>query len=601
MSGVYLQQARVLAAAGRTSAAVRLLSTSLELAPGSSEALFLQAFLLLPDMTRTREVEALLQRALTAGTWTETDPDEARLALARITLRTGRPVQALHMAAALVLRRPEDPRVSLLHARCLEAAGRAAEARAAAVSGIPSFPKEQGFPLLASRLAQRAGDLAGARAFISAGLHVMPESLPLLLRSVELEPEAARKAAGTDVYDSRGGADPLAAAVALESGPRQPARYLDMFLARGGLSRADLTRRVAVAASASPELSATLRKALSAFTGTAILDQDPEGFPAETWEYHEGEPTRWTRDADRDGVPELTAVLAAGLPRALTAFEKTTGGGGAASWMYTYDTYPFIASVQETTARGARAWSLTPRALGCMLLEGAGPVDPLQPRASTAFSVPSEKEVLRAAYAVEDRTAGGTLLARVDMKDGEPQHMEEDSDGDGRIDHRVWYLGGRPVRGDRDLEGSGVFSVTEEYRGGRLWMTAADLDRDGTPDYAEQHDGVRLVKLWNYDGAGGYDARETSGAGDTVVREVSTALDGRFNLRITWKGGAIQGVEKDGRKAAVTRDPAAGVTWIGAPARAVSAAALKEGLFTAAGRMYIAFRFGGVMYVEEMK
>jgi hypothetical protein len=42
--------------------------------------------------------------------------------------------------------------------------------------------------------------------------------------------------------------------------------------------------------------------------------------------------------------------------------------------------------------------------------------------------------------------------------------------------------------------------------------------------------------------------------------------------------------------------------WIGTPqAGAAVGPAVRDGLLTIAGRLYLAFRFGGILYLEEMR
>jgi tetratricopeptide (TPR) repeat protein len=597
IAGVYLEQARALEASGAHEAASRLASASLEFFPGSSEALFLLATIALRDQARTREAMDLLSRALAAGTWTQTDPDAARLAQAEVQVRTGRLADATSALRRLASRRPDDPKVFFLLASALLASGSLERADIEAAAAIRRFPGQEEIYLLASTISQREGDRAGARAAVSAGLGELPESLPLALRAAELEPEAPRRIRAVDAYDGRGGTDPLAAVIALEAAPQDPRKYLDLFFRRGGLTRADLTERVAAVAAARPELASDFQAGLSGFTGKASIDPDRNGITAEWWEYKEGKPVRWVRDADRDGIPEFSVVFQDGLPASL----EVPGAGGG-SMTFQFDPYPFIGSVTRSEAGFARTWILVPRTLGCPLLDGPGPLDPARPRVSPRFSVPSEAQVTASSFSLEERDPRGKLLRRVELAGGVRQYLEEDTDGDGVLDHKVWYSAGSPVRGLRDLNGSGSFSVSETFRDGRLWRTTADLDGDGKPDYAEERDGGRLVKMWDYDGDGTFDAREYSTAPGTVVREFSTARDGRFDLTVTWRDGIVSRVRRDGRSVSVTRDAAKGLVWIGTPpAGAAVDTGTREGLLTIAGRLYLAFRFGGILYIEEMR
>jgi hypothetical protein len=186
------------------------------------------------------------------------------------------------------------------------------------------------------------------------------------------------------------------------------------------------------------------------------------------------------------------------------------------------------------------------------------------------------------------------------MKDGQRLYLEEDADGDGGVDHRLWYEAGRPVRGVRDLAGDGVFEAVETWTDGALARLSVDTDGDGRVDYTETYRPA-AARLWDYDQDGRDDSRETADGKGGTVREFSTRADGRFDLRILFRDGAIVEVRRDGRVVAATTDAARGVTWIGpVPKSAVVDASAPEGYRTFGGREYLLFRHGPVVYVEAL-
>ena len=105
-----------------------------------------------------------------------------------------------------------------------------------------------------------------------------PDSLPLLLASGGLEIDRIARTTSLDLYLSKGGTDPLAAVLGMESVPiGQRRRYLDAFLSLGGLSREDLVGRAQDAVKSSRDSASMLAKALAAYSGTRDLDSDGTG------------------------------------------------------------------------------------------------------------------------------------------------------------------------------------------------------------------------------------------------------------------------------------------------------------------------------------
>jgi hypothetical protein len=84
------------------------------------------------------------------------------------------------------------------------------------------------------------------------------------------------------------------------------------------------------------------------------------------------------------------------------------------------------------------------------------------------------------------------------------------------------------------------------------------------------------------------------------VSEFSTRADGRFDLRILFRGGAIVEVRKSGRLVTTTRDARRGVTWIGSVPKTAVVDTSREGYRTFDGREYLVFRHAGIVYVEAL-
>jgi hypothetical protein len=107
----------------------------------------------------------------------------------------------------------------------------------------------------------------------------------------------------------------------------------------------------------------------------------------------------------------------------------------------------------------------------------------------------------------------------------------------------------------------------------------------------------------DFNGDGRPDSREYDAADGTRVRELSTKMNGIFDLRIVSRGSRIVGFARGGVPVPVVPDAPRGVTWIGRPAPAVGMPdkALPDGLQTIAGKEYLVFRFAGIVYAEAVQ
>jgi hypothetical protein len=459
------------------------------------------------------------------------------------------------------------------------------------------FPLVDDFRLLSSALFELQGRRPAARGVISTGLSVHPDSLPLLLQAARLESDPKKKTTAVDLYVSRGGGDPLSAVLALEASPKDRKKYLDLFLSKGGLGRQDLIDRAAAAVRGNRDLTRTLQSALTGFSGTRDLDRDADGFWEDRWFIDKGRVIGWRHEPAQDGVPRYSAEFS---ERGPSTFAYTEQAGVPVT--LTYSRHPFIESAN--TAQGGRLF-LVPYTLQCEILAPAAGahLEGTAPRIAAMIPTPRLDQLQKAAFREEHYAADGTtVVQRAGLSGGQRVFMEEDTDGDGVFDHRVWYLNGAPSRGERALTGNGLFQVRETWRNGRLAAASFDSDEDGKIDYRELY-GAQPMKSWDYDEDGRDDSRESPGAGGAVVREFSTARNGVFDLRLTYRRGRITQLTSGGRTVAVTPDSERGVTWIGQPpaAGARPDLALRDGFQMVGGREYLIFRYGGVVYAEGVK
>jgi tetratricopeptide (TPR) repeat protein len=579
-----VSQAAAARRAGDAAAAADLVRRALELDPAFSNALYLRALMRLADRSTTRQAVDDLRAALGFGTWQDMDADDAAVDLGETLLRTRRPLEAIPLLEGVSARRPADPRPLVALAAAYRAAGRTDAALAAGARGRSRFPAEPAFVLGLSAALAGAGRAAAAFTLVAEAAAEAPSDARLAVRQAELETDPARRLASVDRALAAGSTDPLAPVLGLESRPpaASASRFLGLFLSTGGLSRSDLAERAARAITGSADLAKQLEKAMATYTGSRELDRDGDGWWEERWEVRSGSIARWTRDANQDGVPEYDAVFADGRPVSM-AFETPEGGQ---STLY-YGEYPWVDRVVDAGPGAGRTWTLAHRSLGAPILGDGG------------ARVPTAGEVVRAAVRLEEPAGSTAGIRSVEMRDGLRVYLEEDANGDGRVDHRLWYERGVPVRGERDLTGDGSFEAVETWTAGVLSQLSVDTNGDGRFDYAETYHPA--ARLWDYNEDGRNDSRETSDGAGGLVREFSTRADGRFDLRIVFRGGVIAEVRKSGRLVAATPDPKRGVTWIGpAPKNAAVDASAPEGYRTFAGRAYLVFKYAGVIYVEAL-
>jgi hypothetical protein len=594
----YLAQARSAFEAGSGEIARSMIETALALAPDDSEALYMRAIVDAGDRARTRAVRRDLSRAAASARWRRTDPGETDLALGEVLLRTNALAEAQPLIERLSRERTGDHRSLLLLAGLREKQGAAGLAQRVFADGVLRFPGVEQFPLLLTRSLGKAGKTAAAKTVLATALKVFPDSLPLLLRAAELETRLDLRLRAVALYLSKGGADPLAPLLALEAKPKDAGRYLALVVERGGLASVDIAARASRAVAGKKDLSASLAGALARYSGFRDLDGDGDGSYEERWELSAGTVTRWVRDRDQDGVPELAADFQQGSPAALRV-ELDAGP----PLTYRYSRYPALDSVSETSTGRTRTSLLVPYALAApFLTTGAAATPGMVPQPLLRPALPTRDRLAEATWRVEERSIDGkALVRRLDSVNGATTFVEEDLDGDGRLDHRVWYEHGLPVRGARDLTGDGTFEATEIYRNGKLWKSAVDTDGSGVADYTEVF-GAAPIRLWDYDEDGKDDSRASEGPGGAEIREFSTSLDGVFDLAVTFRAGRIIEVRRSGRIVPVGAAPDRGLTWIGSPAQGAGLdGATPDGFHSLGGKRYLVFRHAGAVYAEELK
>jgi tetratricopeptide (TPR) repeat protein len=594
----FLAQADFLLASGDASRAASMTASALTLAPGYSEALYMSARLEAADRPSTRAAMEHLRAALGSATWSRTDPAAARQLLTSLLIRTGQLAEARKAAEGLTALRPEDPQNFILLVRAYDRAGAASAALAAATDALRRFPQSDGLRLLGARLLQRQGRNAEAAALVRTGLLLHPASPDLLLASAGLEIDRVRKIAEINQYLAAGGGDPLSAVLGMEAvSVGQRRKYLDQFISQSGLSRQDLVVRATDALKGSADLTARLRGELARYTGNRDLDSDSDGVWEDRWTFENGAIVRWVREPAQDGFAQYTAEFKGGLPVSLEISAST----GSVTRL-TFSRYP---SLETAELPGEGTYSLVPYTIQCAFLrpDFAAILPGTAPRIAARFTVPAADLLRRGAFQlVQNASDGVTVTRRIDLSGGQRVFMAESSTGDGVLDHRVWYSHGMPQRGTRSLLHDGVFQVTETWKDGRLAEEAVDTNGDGIPDYRESY-GPSPVKSWDFNEDGKDDSREYMTPDGRHVRELSTKLNGVFDVKIVSQGTRIVSFTRSGGQLSVSLDASRGVTWIGRPAPAGGKPELgiPDGVQIIAGSPYLVFRFADVLYAEAMQ
>ncbi len=593
----FLAQARSWLSAGDMPRAGSFASTALELDPGYSEALFLVARVESADRPSTRPAIDHLREAVKRATWVSTDPVVAEQLLTDLLVRTGQLAEARKAAERLTAARPDDPQNFVLLSRAEDRAGDTSAEQRTLTSALARFPSSVDIRLATARLLRRMGRRAEGAAIIQTGLRLQPDNPPLLLAAADTETDRAKKVSDVELYLSNGGMDPLGPVLGMEAVPvGQRKKYLDIFLSEGGLSRQDLVGRAIDAVNGSGALAASLRDALGRYTGNRDVDADEDGFWEDRWVFENGKVARWIREPAQDGISQFESEFQGGMPVSLS-YRDPAGH----VTRFSYSRYP---SLEKADLPGQGTWMLAPYTVPCVFLRpdfASGPAY-IPPQIASRIRIPSLDVIRRAAYQLDEFAADGrTPIRRIDLAAGRRVFMEESSVGNGVFDHRVWYARGEPVRGARSLTGNGVFQVAETWTNGRLSSESIDTSGDGEADYRQTYGAVPM-KSWDYNEDGRDDSREYQMPGGTQVRELSTKMNGVFDLRVATRGNRIVSFTRGGAPVPVVPDAARGVTWIGRPAPSgMLDTSLPDGLQTIAGGRYLVFRTAGVVYAEAVQ
>jgi len=111
------------------------------------------------------------------------------------------------------------------------------------------------------------------------------------------------------------------------------------------------------------------------------------------------------------------------------------------------------------------------------------------------------------------------------------------------------------------------------------------------------------MRSWDFDQDGRDDSREYLLPDGSHLRELSTRLDGVFDVQVVTRGARIVSVTRGGTPLAVSPDPARGVTWVGEPARAPARPDVADlnHIQELSGVPYLVFDMDGTIYAEALR
>ncbi len=570
----YFKQAEILFDMARPELAAGLLDVSLEFFPDFSESSFLYARILLREQDTTYLAVQYLEQALSAGTWTETDPLTASRGLARLYVRTGRFRDAAALMdglnggadqAALGGRGSAD--LSQLWAETLIGLGQRQRAEAFLEQALQRFPESGELYRLSSQVLTRAGKREEAREVLRRGMRELPSLPELVYELAALETDPERRLELLDRYLRIGGSDPGAALLAATSAAGEPGRYIERFFSLGGNRRVSYLDALGEALfqgkqageqgdavtggqrqEALEEARARFLELVRSFSGERIVDSNGDGFYEQRYEYGSGTPGSWVLDGNQDGLPEARVRFEAGIPVLLTLSPLRGRSGGSTRELppeieYRYSDYPYLETVSFLTERSRREYRLLPyqwsqSAFLSSFEAGKGSYQSL--RLQFREDLVKDERVVRgysyqmAEYPADSPAGGQAAASRLyHLLRGRVTRMDENPDAQGGFTHTVHYLGSLPVEGRRDLDGDGIAEIREEYKNGALWKIALDEDGDGMEEFVQVFEEGMTRMFWDYDDDGRFDSRQSSTPGRRSLREFSSRLDGSYDLSVT--------------------------------------------------------------------
>ncbi|MDR1179109.1 MAG: hypothetical protein LBK44_01280 [Spirochaetales bacterium] len=527
---LYFEEGRKRAQAGSRQDALGLTASALVFRSAYSDALFLKSTLLAQEReTRLPALEAA-RGAVEADTWEFYSSRDGRRHLCRLLADMRLYREALDFLDSPEVFAAASPVAEEygIRLRCSRGLGEEKKLRQTLSEALAAFPNEAVFLEL----------------FFNISDPLLPETVRRF-ELVRLEPEKHLSAIAAYIrsvgnsdgalrlawdYFRAGGTDPAVSCLLIEKNLADPAREIERFVSFGGLGRMELLRKLSTALR--PRYPALLAEALSAFSGTVILDEDGDGIPEEEFLVEAGKPVRWKIDRNQDGLDEVIVDFSQSTLLPSQAVYR----GPDAGMMCAYAVYPYVEEAlyyespyppepPSGAARWTRRSHVLPGFLALPLISDWTPPSAENPswldyRLNGDFALLPREQVENSAYMYEEWNSREPDYTRiVSLHEGKIRQIDIvlNKGEESVVLHRIIVQDGKFVHGLRDLDRDGIFDVRESYEEGGLRDVLVDTTGDGKPDYAEAF--LPHILGWDTDGDGRIDAREVREAGGMNLRE----------------------------------------------------------------------------------
>jgi tetratricopeptide (TPR) repeat protein len=493
-----------------------------------------------------------------------------------------------------------EPSTLLAMARAYSGIGDRKDFDAAIEAALRRYPDETVFPRLFLAHASPTPESEGTRSIADTILRRLPgyaetdPELQVLAAPLMNGINEQRKA--VLAFRSMGGASSAASLRALEYGLIGEAQAASELLVDDrAAALGDISSLLALAGS--PAGRSAVAAAISAWTGTVLVDADGDGVYEGHFSLAKGKATSYDLDSRQAGSVDLHLDFADGFPSAARLLR------GDASIEVSYSVFPSAASVSFTDSDGKRGYVFGPDAFRYLPVsmrafvgsEAAAvyfpyPTSSPDPTETACAAAASSVETLRDGHRTltmldkglpvsSTSYEGQRIMSITDFEKGRPARIRIDADGDGRFETR------------------GRFAADATRTSAPEWLET-DMDGDGLYEYREQTV-FPFRQEWDYDGDGSVDAVRFHRPDGTIEEDFSSHLDGRLDEALVLQDGRIVSLKRDGSDIAMVPDLNPSLTWLGAkPFDLGSNLPDGEGLFSAMGKRYRLSRVGSLAFAE---
>lgn len=510
----HLEAALIAVELGLEARARDYLDAALSFWPDYGDALYLAGMMRTGDRGMTTACIDLLERATESDGFERYRPAEAAVALVGVLYRVREYDRAQSVADRVdlddpLLSRATEAELLYLRARLAAARGSIAQAVVLAESGTERYPNDPRFLSIRLR-SDSPADLRYRRALerLEPGDN-RRAYLQLLLNYGLAAPTESEKAWAVSRYRSLDGGDPMLSLLAAQAGgateevvaPLRESEVMDLTVARKveaflrGDTRADTEATLAA-----------LHEYARSFSGSAVVDDDRDGFWEHAFVVEDGRVVQWSVDPDQDGLFDYQVAVRDRIPVAVTL------GGRLFGAHVRYERYPYVASAELEYHDGIERVYVIPSSVRFPIMDHL--VDPTDERPellkawqlSQAAPVLPDELLMRSAYRSEGIHASGGAVDTY-IVDEQPVRERRDLDGDGYFEEYAVFRDGFVVADVVDLDADGYFEVARQYSEYGVIFTAVDEDDDGTPELFIEDAGSELFE-WDTNGDGTVDVRE---------------------------------------------------------------------------------------------